>query len=209
MTKVRDMATIRPLRKATAMKTATKTRTLPVKLQQRIEQRQRDAAAFRDVVLMTIEDIGHPASALEIRAHLNSALNKDYNLERVRYALNALLSSGQVFSRTETDEERAIRFKDGSSPMARNAALYSTLNPVPARTEPAVAGTELTGPTKRRGRRKAQPAAATPTTRQQLQTTAEAIDFLIEKLVAERTRELQAELDEANLKLAKLRGLLS
>ena len=212
MTKIRDMATIRHLRKVPPMN-VTKTRKLPEKLQQRIEQRQRDARAFRDVVLMTIEDIGHPASAIEIRAHLNASLSKDYNLERVRYALNSLVETGKVFSRTETDEERALRFVEGSSPMARNAALYFNSNPVPARTEPAIAGTQLTGPTKKRGRRKAQPAAATGesaiTTLQRLHTTAEAIDFLVEKLVAERTRDLQAQLDEANLKLSKLRNLLS
>jgi hypothetical protein len=36
-----------------------------------------------------------------------------------------------------------------------------------------------------------------------------AIDYLIEKIVSERTRDLQAQLNEANAKLAQFRKLLS
>jgi hypothetical protein len=37
----------------------------------------------------------------------------------------------------------------------------------------------------------------------------EAIDYLIEKIVSERTRDLQAQLNEANAKLAQFKKLLS
>lgn len=194
------------------MTVSTSTRQLPEKLQQHLEMKQREAANFRHMVTVALSDIGHPVSVPEITSYLKDALGEQFTTERVRFALNALMEQGRVFSRQETPEERAIRFEDGRKPMALPANLYSLENPVPARTQPAI-GELLTGPTKkRRKKRKAQPArtpaAATPTTQERLHTTAEAIDYLVEKIVAERTRELQAELNEANLKLMKLKGLL-
>jgi hypothetical protein len=193
------------------MTIATPVRSLPPRLREHIQQKQRDAANFREIVLMAIDDLGFPAAAIEIKAHLNSELDKDYSLERVRYALSALLDTRTIFSRPETHAERSLRFVDGRKPLGHCADLYSISNPVPERTQAAVPGTEMTGPTKKRGpnknTKKRTPVAASVPQSQQA-STQDALDFLIGKLVEERTQEIQAKLTAAEAKLAKLRALL-
>lgn len=191
------------------MTTTSSVRSLPPRLREHIQQKQRDAATFREIVLMTIEDIGFPAAAVEITAHLNKELDKDYSLERVRYALNSLLASGKIFSRQETHAERSLRFVDGRKAMGHYAELYSLQNPVPTRTQAPVPGTEMTGPLKKRGPNKNKKRyVAAPVENQGMQSTQQALDFLIGKLVDERTVELQARLNEANAKLEQMRALL-
>lgn len=179
-------------------------------LQAHVEEKQRQAASFRDLVYMTLEDIAHPVSVPELTTRIQEFLeNETLTKERVRYALNSLVASKKVFTRTETQEERELRFEKGKV-MAAPAALYSLHNPVPTRTQPAI-GELLRGPQKRRGAKKRRVPAMPPAekTRAQLQSTAEAIDYLVDKLVSERTVELQQQLNEANAKLASMRALLS
>lgn len=159
-----------------------------------------------------LRDQAQPLTVAEVRElAVQAGLNTGYRVfdqNLVRQFLTQLVGEGKLHTRVETDAERALRAR-GQKAASRNAALFSVVPGVPARTEAvAVPGAELRtvsdyakpGPkAKRRGRPKGslnrpKPAVApaAPVTRAAL-----AVESLVEELVAERTADLAARLDAA------------
>lgn len=222
MTKIRDMATIRPLKKATDMRITTATptkRTLPAPLRAHIEKGKQEAAQFREVVLMAIEDLAHPVTVAEVQKHVGMELNKEFNQPRIRYAFDALLADGRLHARLETSEERILRF-NGARPIAGKAVLYypaSLADHVPERTKPQVVeGSTLTGRTnwsteaKKTAKKKTVAARGSniPAGQPTGALNNEALDFMIEKVIAARHADLIQELAETKARLEKIKQML-
>jgi hypothetical protein len=158
-----------------------------------------------------------PLSVTEITEMIVQELNHRYHDSHVRIALTELVNKGKLFTRDETSDERSLR---SSGQKIRNirAALYSIQDPVQARTEAeAVPGIFLSDswgvPWSKKKAAKAKAdiileevdVVSIPTLSM---AGSPVIDMLIEKIVAERTKEVSAELEKVRTELARLKEFL-
>ena len=175
---------------------------------------------FTETVRSVLAQQTQPLSVIEVTELVSRETKRSYDETYIRLALKQLSDEGKVSSRRETDEERNIR-AGGTVVRSMLATLFwSPAGVVPPRTvAEAVPGMTLYKPeaftarkTYKYQSKKAQrehieaqlvevtplPAAA---------SSNQVVDYLIEKMVAERTADLQAQLDAANAKMAKLQEL--
>jgi len=164
-----------------------------------------------------------PMSVIEIAEAASRYSGRPFGEMHVRTQLKDLVEKRLVSGRKETREEHMLR-ADGERMSTILATLYwAPAGPVPARTVvEVVPGVKLyseTGtparkvykyPTKKVQREhlqaqlvETQLVDVTPVAASSNQV----VDYLIEKMVAERTADIQAQLDAANAKLAKLQEL--
>ena len=161
-----------------------------------------------------------PLSVVEITELVSRAAKRSYDETYIRLALKQLIDAGKVSSRKETNEERNIR-AEGVAVRSMLASLFwSPAGIVPPRTvAEAVPGMTLYKPESFIARKtykypsKKQRHTAAMAEVQLVDVTPvpansnAVVDYLIEKMVAERTAEIQSQLDAANAKLAKLQEL--
>ena len=186
-------------------------------------------APIRTLVLAAVYEYDEPLSVIEVTSHINNTLGTELSEQVTKYHLDFLVKAGDILMRKERPDERLVRANGKLVTMNKPANMYFRKGiGVPHRTTPVlVPGVALRGPgdsisVTKRGRTKAQrqesrakaksPAflpiqevTGTPRPAPDLA----ALDFMIEKLVSERTAELQKKLDEANSKIAEFRKLLS
>jgi hypothetical protein len=164
-----------------------------------------------------------PMSVIEIAEAASRYSGRPFGEMHVRTQLKDLVEKRLVSGRKETREEHMLR-ADGERMSTILATLYwAPAGPVPARTVvEVVPGVKLyseTGtparkvykyPTKKVQREhlqaqlvETQLVDVTPVAASSNQV----VDYLIEKMVTERTADIQAQLDAANAKLAKLQEL--
>jgi hypothetical protein len=164
-----------------------------------------------------------PMSVIEIAEAASRYSGRPFGEMHVRTQLKDLVEKRLVSGRKETREEHMLR-ADGERMSTILATLYwAPAGPVPTRTVvEVVPGVKLyseTGtparkvykyPTKKVQREHLQAqlvetqlvdVTPMPTSSNQV------VDYLIEKMVAERTADIQSQLDAANAKLAKLQEL--
>lgn len=181
-----------------------------------LENRVVQHIQLKDFVALVLEDQTQPLSVAELTILVNRELKRNYDKSTIRLIVNELVRENRVVTRVETLSERALRAREKAVPGTPSALYFSTAGgahtPPPRTVAVAVEGVDLSESTrmrkgmKRRGRPKGsknRPTIAMPT------TEASTVELLIEQLVAERTRHIQAELDEANAKLAQLKKLLA
>lgn len=164
-----------------------------------------------------------PLSVIEIAEAASRYAGRAFGEMHIRTELKALLAKRLISGRKETREEQLVRADGARMPNVPATLYWSPAGPVPARTvAEAVPGVKLyseTGtparkvykyPTKKIQRQhleaqivETQLVDVTPVPTSSNQV----VDYLIEKMVAERTADLQAKLDAANAKLAKLEEL--
>jgi hypothetical protein len=164
-----------------------------------------------------------PMSVIEIAEAASRYSGRPFGEMHVRTQLKDLVEKRLVSGRKETREEHMLR-ADGERMSTILATLYwAPAGPVPARTVvEVVPGVKLyseTGtparkvykyPTKKIQRQhlKAQLVETQLVDVTPMPTNSNAVvDYLIEKMVAERTADLQSQLDAANAKMAKLQEL--
>lgn len=157
-------------------------------------------------IMDALGKFSEPLTTAEIAACLSLK-----NSSNVRPTILELMKLGLVFVREETAEERSSRA--GGKPVRRGMAayLYSTSNPVPSRSAselvPGVIFVDRPGipwtKTKKESREKKQSSLLTTDTSQ-----GQMIDYLVQKIVDERTAEIQKELDATNAELQRLRNFL-
>jgi hypothetical protein len=162
-----------------------------------------------------------PLSVIEIAEAASRYAGRAFGEMHIRTELKALLAKRLISGRKETREEQLVRADGARMPNVPATLYWSPAGPVPARTvAEAVPGVKLyseTGtparkvykyPTKKHARHMQEvevelvdvtPVAAA--------SSNEVVDYLIEKMVAERTADIRAQLDAANAKLAKLEEL--
>lgn len=173
---------------------------------------------LRKLVLAAVYEYDEPLSVVEITHHINNTLGTEFDEALVRYNLEALVKEGDVLMRQERPDERLLRANGVKPTMNKLAHMFFRKGVgIPHRTTvELVPGVILKGPSSPRAPKSPSSKVFNPkaTTAQALGTPrpssdVAALDFLIEKLVAERTAELQKKLDEANEKLAQFKKLLS
>ena len=175
-------------------------------------------ASLRELVVATVYEYDEPLSVVEVTAHINNTLGTSFSEPNVRYNLDAHVKEGDVLMRQERLEERMLRANGVKPTLNKLAAFFFRKGiGIPFRTTvELVPGVILKGPSSPRAPKSSSKKPFNPkaTTEQALGTPrpssdVAALDFLIEKLVAERTADLQKKLDEANEKLAQFKKLLS
>lgn len=178
----------------------------------------RPSASFTEIVHSALGRQTQPLSVLEFTEALSRELGHSYDETYVRLALKNLVNAGRASSRKETFEERKLR-SNGSMLTMRAALYWAPVGIVPTRTVAEAVPGLILGQKESSAHRKIykyptkkQAALAevelidvTPANFQSNSNTV--VDYLIEKIVAERTQEIQSQLNAANAKLAKLQEL--
>ena len=175
---------------------------------------------FTESVRSILASQTQPLSVLEITELVSRETKHAYDETYIRLALKELINLGKASSRKETREERRVRAQGSDAHPLLATLFWSPAGIVPPRTvAEAVPGIALYKPETYTARKiykyptkkiqrehlQAQLVDVTPVF---LPTNSNAVvDYLIEKMVAERTAELQAQLDVANAKMAKLQEL--
>jgi len=189
--------------------------TTPIKVEESKNTTRQDAHVKEEPVFLSsaqskimdaLVKFSEPLTTAELAACLN--LKHSSN---VRPTIQELMKLGLVFIREETTEERSARA--GGKPVRRGMAafLHSTISPVPSRSTaelvPGVTFIDRTGipwtKTKKVNREKKQSSLPTTDTSQ-----GQMIDYLVQKIVDERTAEIQKELDATKAELNRLRDFL-
>ena len=182
---------------------------------------------FTELIFNILKESKQPLSNMEITEIVSRIRDKAYDQTQVRLSVKQLIGAGRISARLETSEERALR-ANGRRPTGHERTRLATLFWAPAGVGPArtvaeaVPGVSLydTASTparkiyKYKTKRHAQAmqdAIGSIDKALDSQKPAgpsnEVIDYLIEKMVEERTVNLQRQLDEANAKLAKLQEI--
>ncbi len=189
--------------------------TTPIKVEESKNTTRQDAHVKEEPVFLSsaqskimdaLVKFSEPLTTAELAACLN--LKHSSN---VRPTIQELMKLGLVFVREETTEERSSRA--GGKPVRRGMAafLHSTISPVPSRNTaelvPGVTFIDRTGipwtKTKKKYKEKKQSSLPTTDTSQ-----GQMIDYLVQKIVDERTVEIQKELDATKAELNRLRDFL-
>lgn len=186
--------------------------TTPIKIEEAKNITWQDAHVKKEPVSLSsaqskimdaLGKFSEPLTTAEIAACMNLK-----NSSNVRPTILELMKLGLVFVREETAEERSARA--GGRPVRRGMAAYlhSTSNPVPSRSTaelvPGVTFIDRTGIpwTKTKKEKKQSSLPTTDVSQGQM------IDYLVQKIVDERTAEIQKELDATKAELQRLRDFL-
>lgn len=181
------------------------------------------STTFTDSVRTILASQTQPLSVLEVTELVSRETKRPYDETYIRLALKELLAGGKVSSRKETPEERTTRAGGVNATRSMRAMLFwAPAGIVPPRTvTEAIPGLALfkpetliarkvysyaPSPKKQRKHLDAQLVELAPVPTPIINSNA-VVDYLIEKMVAERTAELQTQLDAANAKMAKLQEL--
>lgn len=233
MTKVKDMARITPLKTKAAKIPMTSTtirgNANNAGFKRWLDLRHSQQLSLQDIIQVALEELQQPVSTQEMQHYLKREARMDLKDYRVKYALDQLVSAGKAAVHLETDKERALR-ANGVPVTPKPAYLFNSGAKARTRTVAVVVdGYTIFDPRSLAGKPKprkktlaSQPAVITSstgipvtiayTTKTGAASTTNvghsAVDYLIEKLVAERTADLRRQLDEANAKLDALRKLV-
>ena len=178
--------------------------------------------SVNNAVYQVLTHSTQPLSVIEIAEAASRFANRSFGEMHVRTELKTLAEKRLVSGRKETREEQLIRADGARMPNIPATLYWAPAGPVPARTvAEAVPGVKLFSdsgtvarkvykyPTKKIQRKHLddQLVELTPVTTASASNSNSVVDYLIEKMVAERTAEIQSQLDAANAKLAKLQEL--
>lgn len=171
---------------------------------------------FAAQLLELLQKQTQPLTVVEVTELGFIELGRRYHDSHIRLALSELTDKGKLFTRQENSDERSLRAQ-GKKIRNLRAALYSTQNPVPARIEAeAVPGIFLNDSfgipwSKKKARAKEEvlleevDVVSFPMSSM---TSNPVIDMLIEKIVAERTKDVILELEKVQTELARLKEFL-
>jgi len=202
-----DVTVTQPILQATNERETTPIRRkLPEKLRSHIEQLQKDHELLLDLVALILEESEQPLTVVEITRLIEIKLNKTIDSNSVRVYLQKLGDANRVSCRIETSQERSIRAA-GSKVRALHATLWwAPAGEVPERTiTEAVPGIILSDKSGR------QPGSKNKKSVELVEVVSEeqisknpVIDYLIDKIVSERTSSLQEELAATKSELERL-----
>lgn len=202
-----DVAVTQPILQATNERETTPIRRkLPEKLRSHIEQLQKDHELLLDLVALILEESEQPLTVIEITRLIEIKLNKTIDSNSVRVYLQKLCDANRVSCRIETSQERSVRAA-GSKVRALHATLWwAPAGEVPERTiTEAVPGIILSDKSGR------QPGSKNKKSVELVEVVSEeqisknpVIDYLIDKIVSERTSSLQEELAATKQELERL-----
>ena len=202
-----DVSRTQPILQATnEQETTPIRRKLPEKLRSHIEQLQKDHALLLELIALILEESNQPLTVTEITRLIEIKLDKTIDSNSVRIYLQQLLATNRVSCRTESTQERSVR-AGGAKVRALHAKLWwAPCGEVPERTiTEAVPGIILSDKSGR------QPGSKNKNNVELVEVPSPVdisknpvIDYLIEKIVAERTSSLQEELAATKSELERL-----
>jgi len=189
-----------------------------------LAERTGKARDLREIIEIALAELEQPVSAAEMRFYIKRAANVTASEPVVKYALDQLALAGKAARHLETDKERALR-ANGVPCSPRPAHLFNFGSKARPRTVASVVdGYKMVDPRKNAGRPKKSSLPVVITNTQtgtsttgspvvvsystQTGMTQTAVDYLIERLVEERTRDIRRQLDEAKAQLAAIRKTL-
>lgn len=185
-------------------------RSLPAKLRVHIDKLKKDHMLLADLISLVLEESSQPLTVTEITKLIEIKLEKKLDSNQVRVYLQELEKAGRVSNRIESTEERTIR-ANGVKVRALHAHLWwAPAGPVPQRTvTEAVPGIILLDTAGRKAgvKNKKNRAEDNLVTPESLSNTP-VIDYLIDKIVNERTAAMREELDKTKEELEHLRKKL-
>lgn len=198
--------------------------TTPVDITKQVgpEQTYKELSVHQKLVLAALNSTSQPLAMSEIVAYLNSKSdNKKFRDGNVRPYVLELIGMGTVFSRSEMPGERQVRAGGGTFRKSLSATLYSTKNPVPTRTQteavPGVVLVDNTGipwsKTKPWSKKKNEKQSTKEKTSKVEPASSnmnqnDMVDYLVQKLVDERTSDIRKELEATKAELQRLRDFL-
>ena len=190
-----------------------KKKTLPEFLVKLNEERHATKETMLDFIEMTLEESEQPLTVNELTTKISNDLEKAYDPNSIRLFLKELEASRRVSSRVETNKERTVR-AGGKKVRNLNASLWwAPAGEVPERTvTEAVPGVILTDESGRKpGGKNNKIFTKTPpveTMTPAITAGNPIIDYVVEKLVAERTAGLQEELAKTKAELDTLKEII-
>lgn len=187
-----------------------RTRKLPKKLREIVDQRTEEHKTIIDLVYICLEESTQPLTAIEFAALIEQKLGKKTDPNLARLYLQELEKQGKVSHRAETSQERKVR-ADGQKVRALHAQLWwAPAGQVPARTiTEAVPGIILSDKSGRKfGQKNKKIESVEIVESLPAVSQSPVIDYLVNKLVEERTRSIQDELAATKEELDRLRKKL-
>lgn len=196
--------------------TPVKKKTLPEILVKLNEERHATKETLLEFIELTLIESEQPLTIIELATKISNDLGRHYDPNTVRLLVKELRDAKKVSARIESTDERRIR-ANGKKVRNLVATLWwAPAGEVPRRTvTEAVPGVILTDESGRKrgstGARKnlkdmfPNPSAAGENP---LSAPNPIVDYLVEKLVAERTAALQEELNKKNAELEDLKKLI-
>lgn len=187
-----------------------KKKTLPDVLARLNEERHATREVFLELIELALVESEQPLTVVELTAKLSNELNKKFDANVIRLLLKELETAGKVSHRVESNKERTVRAA-GKKVRNLNAALWwAPAGEVPERTvTEAVPGIILTDESGRKAgsifkskkHTVVEPEAASPMNNP-------IVDYLVEKLVEQRTQALQEELTKTKEELEALKSII-
>ncbi len=179
-------------------------------------QRTTARKQFLDTIVLVLKTSDQPLSAVEVAAWASQKLGRYCDPNTVRLALKELAAAGLTSHRTETMEERKIRAGGGQARSLPAQLHWAPAGTVPARTvTEAIDGVRLRSDyTPRRSKKAVKAIEASPVELIEVSPLTDSlqpnpmIDYLIEKMVAARTADLEKELADTKQELQKLKDFL-
>ena len=185
-------------------------RHLPERLRKIVDARSEDHTTLVDLIALYLEEATQPLTATEVAVLIEQKLGRKTHVNLARLYLQELEKQGRVSSRGETQKERVIRANGVKVRTLQATLWWAPAGEVPARTiTEAVPGIILSDKSGRQPGKKNKKIESveivevvTPTQQSPV------IDYLVNKLVEERTRSIQDELTATKEELDHLRKKL-
>ena len=201
------------IRQATNEKETTPIRTprhLPEKLRKIVDARSEEHKTLLDLIGLYLEEATQPLTAIEVAALVEQKLGRKTDPNLARIYLQELEKQGRVSHRVETSQERKVRANSQKVRALHAQLWWAPAGEVPERTiTEAVPGIILSD---RSGRQPGIKNKKTESVELVDVSTATSqnpvIDYLVNKLVEERTRAIQEELATTKEELDRLRKKL-
>ena len=196
--------------------TPVKKRTLPEILVKINEERHATKETLLEYIELVLIESDQPLTVIELAAKVSQDLGKRYDPNTIRLLVKELKEAGKVSFRIESTDERRIR-ANGKKVRNLVATLWwAPAGEVPQRTvTEAVPGVILTDES---GRKQGTPNKLLRNTPPRFGEDTPAlegsplsnpiVDYLVEKLVSERTAQLQEELARTKVELEDLKKLI-
>lgn len=190
--------------------TPIRTRHLPEKLRTIVNKRTAEHKALIDLIAIILEESDQPMTALEITRLTEIKLDKKIDQSVMRTHLQELEVLGRVSCRVESTEERKIRANGGKVKSLHANLWWAPAGEVPKRTiteaVPGIILIESQGRKPGVKNKKTESKAKVVNNPPVSQTPV--IDYLVNKLVEEKVRSIQEELNNTKEELERLRGKL-
>lgn len=201
------------IRQSTNEKETTPIRTprhLPEKLRRIVDARTEDHKTFLDLVNLYLQEATQPLTAIEVAALIQQKLGRKTDPNIARIYLQQLEKQGLVSHRVETSQERKVRANSQKVRALHAQLWWAPAGEVPERTiTEAVPGIILSDKSGRQPGTKNKNVESIEIVEAPIPTSQNpVIDYLVNKLVEERTRSIQDELAATKEELNHLRKKL-